>query len=158
MKKFDLQLFATDYLTNYGVGIEIDTTPTTTATYVTLGDGFDNLAEALNEVINQYQFLSKGGYGKSYVTGMQPVFTLTGIRLRADAAQNFIFGKKYEVLDERVTNLKITYIDGDGSTVVIQMDDVTMANIQEFGGNSTDGAAISVEFHTSEKPTVTVTP
>lgn len=143
-----------EMLKNYGISLSIDTTPEAVETWVEVGEGFDNLAEALNEVVNDYQFLNKGGYGQSEVTGMQPVWTLSGVRKIADVAQNFIFSKKYELGESRKTNLKIEYVDGAAATVTVTFNNVTMANIQEFGGASTDGAAISVEFKTSEKPVV----
>lgn len=148
-----LQLF-NDFLVNYGVNLEIDTNYPNAPNWVEIGSGFDNLSETLNEVVNQYFFLNKDGYGESEVTGMQPMMTLTGVRKRADAAQNFIFSKKYELLDERKTNIRINYQDENDNTVTITWNNVTMANIQEFGGGTTDGSAVNVEFHSSEKPVV----
>lgn len=149
-----LQMYNSDLLTNYGVSLEIDDNYPNAPNWIELGDGFDNLAEALNEVVNQYQFLNKNGYGESHVTGMQPILTLTGVRMLADAAQNFIFSKKYKLLAERCTNLRLSVATGAGGTATITFNNVTMANIQEFSGASTDGAAVSVEFHTSEEPVV----
>lgn len=156
-RKFDLQLFG-DFLVNYGVSLQIDIDPTGTPTLTEMGDGFDNIEEVLNEILNQYFFLNKGGFGKTHVTGMQPVWKLTGVRKRADAAQNYIFSKKYKMLEERETDLVITYIDGIEGTVVMTFSDVTIANVKEFGGQSTDGAAITVDFHTSGEPTIVITP
>ena len=153
-KKLMLQMYG-DLLTNYGVGLEIDITPDLSPTWVELGEGLDNLAEALNEVINQYQFLNKGGYAESFVTGMQPIITLTGVRMLDDAAQNFIFGKKYELLKNRKSSIRLTVVNPSASDTVITFNDITLANIQEFGGGSVDGAGISVEFHSSEKPVTT---
>lgn len=159
MNKIDLQLFADDFLANYNVKFEINTTPETTETWEELGEGFDNLSESLNEVVQDYQFLNGGGYGKSFVTGMQPVMTLTGVRMRQDTAQNYIFGKKYEIGETRVTDLKITVEDvGSATSTEILFEDVVIANLVEYGGNSTDGSAISVEFKSSGKPTITTTP
>jgi hypothetical protein len=156
MLKFNLQFFGDcDMLKNYGVNLEIDITPESSPTWVELGAGINNLAEALNEVINDYQFLNKNGFGQSEVTGMQPVWTLSGVRQLDDAAQNYIFSKKYELGCNRKTNVRINYLNGDGDTVNIIYNNVTLANLQEFGGGSTDGAAISIEIKTSEKPVVT---
>lgn len=151
--KLDMRLFD-DLLVNYGVSLQIDIDPGGIPTLTALGEGFDNLAEALNEIVNQYQFLNNGGFGVSYVTGMQPVWTLTGVRKLQDAAQNYIMSKKYSLLEDRVTDLVITYTDGTDAVVTLTFGDVTIANIQEFGGGSTDGAAISVEFHTSGAPVI----
>lgn len=149
-----LQFFG-DLLTNFGVSLEINTTPTSTATWVELGEGFDNLAEALNEIVQDYNFLNNGGYGESEVTGMQPMFTLTGVRKLQDTAQNYIFSKKYEILNERKTDLRLNYTKGDNTVANILFSNVTMANIVEYSGASADGSAISVEFKTSGKPQVT---
>jgi len=154
-KEILLQLFACDLLPVYGVNLEIDTNPDGAPNWVELGDGIDNITEALNEIVNQYFFLNKNGYGESQVTGMQPVMTLTGIRKLKDPAQNFIFDKKYELNCSRVTNMRLNYVDGNDNVVNIVWNNVTLANLQEFGGATTDGAAINVEIHSSEKPVVT---
>lgn len=154
-KMIMLQMFGCDLLPVYGVNLELDTNPSGAPNWVELGDGFDNITEALNEVVNQYFFLNKKGYGESHVTGMQPIMSLTGIRKLKDLAQNFIFDKKYELGCDRVTNMRINYVDGNANTINILWNNITLANIQEFGGGTTDGAAISVEIHSSEKPVVT---
>ena len=49
-------------LTQYGVKVELDTTPYASArTWVTLDQGFDNLDESLNDVVNEYFFLGRQG-------------------------------------------------------------------------------------------------
>ena len=54
---------------------------TSTWTYAELAKGIDNIAEALNEVVQQYFFLSDDGFARNHVTGMAPAFTLTGRRM-----------------------------------------------------------------------------
>jgi len=144
-----------DYMAVWGVNLEMDITPGATPTWVEVGAGFDNLTEALNEVINQYQYLNKNGFGESEVTGMQPIWTLTGVRKMADAAQNYMFSKKYKLLNERKTNFRINYLDENDQMINVLFENVTIANMQEFGGAATDGAAITVEIHTSGEPVVT---
>ena len=136
------------------VTLNLDITPSSSPTYSEL-EGFDNFAEALNEIVQQYNFLDKDGYGESEITGMQPVITLTGIRNTSNEAQNYIFSKKYELLEERKTNLQVVYTDPVTSVTTTIEVDVTLANMVEFSGASTDGGAISVEMHFNSKPTVT---
>lgn len=60
-------------LTQYGVKVELDTTPYASArTWVTLDQGFDNLDESLNDVVNEYFFLGDKGFGSDFVTGIHP--------------------------------------------------------------------------------------
>ena len=53
-------------LTQYGVEMEIDTTPFTAArTWAPVCDGFNNLTENLNEQVQEYFFLCGKGYGSA---------------------------------------------------------------------------------------------
>lgn len=122
-------------------------------TYAELAAGIDNVAEALNEVIQQYQFLSGQGFAENDVTGMAPAWTLSGRREPGDAAQDYIMGKKYELGAERKTSLKITWNNGtDDKQLVVP---ATLCNIQEFSGATTDDSAISFELRFNAKPTIT---
>lgn len=145
-------------LTQYGIELEINTTPGGAATWAAVCDGFDNISKAANEQVQEFFFLCGKGFGCSEVTGARPVLTLTGVRKIGDAAQDFIFSMKYRFLNGRKTQLRISIANGDG-TVHRETLNVTVQNIQDFGGNSTDGAAISVEFAQNGPPTVeTLTP
>lgn len=126
---------------------------TTTWTYSELGEGFDNIAEALNEVVQQYFFLSDDGFAKNHVTGMAPTFTLTGRRVLGDAAQDYIFSKKYSLDTDRQSSFQLSYTDGSNTTKTITCD-CTLCNIQEWSGASTDDSAISVEIRFDGAPTV----
>lgn len=86
---------------------------------------------------------------------MAPVVTLTGVRILGDAAQEFIFGNKYKLLKNRETQLQITRANNDDKTTSIVTVPVTMQNIQEYSGGTTDGAAISVEFAFNGEPKLT---
>lgn len=84
-------------LTMYNLTASIGTqktgeAPSQSWTYVELSEGIDNVAEALNETVQQYFFLSDDGFARNHVTGMAPSFTLTGRRVIGDAAQDYIFG------------------------------------------------------------------
>ena len=148
-------------LTNYNITIEIGTEFTPgqseqpgTWTYTPLGAGINNIEEALNETVNQYFFLIDAGFGSNYVVGMAPTFTLTGVRVMGDAAQEYIFSQKYNLNEDRRSSIKITYTDNSGesaNTITITCD-CTIANIQEFGGATNDGAAISFELRFDGEP------
>ena len=140
----------------HSVKMSIDTTPGgQSETWSEVRVGFDNMQEALNEVVQQYKFLSDEGFGRSRVTGMQPVWTLSGRRIWGDAAQDFIFSKKYGLGAERETQGKVEYVAG-GYEYTITFD-CTFANLQEIGGATEENSAITVEIHVDGKPTLTKT-
>lgn len=125
-------------LTMYNLTASIGTeqsgeAPSVTWTYAELAEGFDNIAEALNEVVQQYFFLSDKGFAKNHVTGMAPAFTLTGRRVVGDTAQDFIFSKKYGLDTDIQSSFQLKYNDAAGKTVTITCD-CTFCNIQEWSG------------------------
>ena len=124
-----------------------------TWTYAVLGEGIDNITEALNEVVQQYFFLNDGGFATNHVAGMAPAFTFTGRRVVGDAAQDYIFGKKYALDMERDSSFKLTYTDAEGQAVAIECA-CTICNIVEWAGASTDDSAISFEIRFNGQPTV----
>lgn len=126
-------------------------------TYAPLGAGIDNLGEALNETVNQYFFLNDKGFANNYVTGMAPTFTMSGRRVIGDAAQEYIFGNKYELGAARLSNFKLEYTNADGATVTMTAN-CTIANMQEWQGAPNDASAISFELRFNGKPVVTITP
>lgn len=125
-----------------------------TWTYAPLEDGWDNIAEALNEVVQQYQFLKNKGFATNHVTGMAPAYTLTGRRVVGDQAQDYIFGKKYGLDTERQSSFKLEYNDAEGTKQTITCN-CTLCNIQEFSGAATDDSAVSVEIRFDGKPVIT---
>ena len=124
-----------------------------TWTYAELADGIDNIAEALNEVVQQYFFLKDNGFAQNHVTGMAPSWTITGRRVLGDTAQEFVFGAKYGLDTERQSSFKISYADAAGQTVTITCA-CTICNVQEFSGATTDDAAISFEIRFDGEPTI----
>lgn len=148
-------------LVAHGIQAEIDTTPNEqTRTWVIFGNGIENLAEALNEVVQQYFFFSDKGYARNYVTGMAPAYTCTGRRIIGDAAQDYIFNaaRKFGLMVERNTNFRISVGNADGTITQIACG-VTIANMTDWGGATTDGSAVSFEVRINGKPTVaTITP
>lgn len=148
---------ATDLLVMHGVHAQLNTTPSLeTANWEEFGEGWTNLTEILNEVKQQYQFMNNGGFGKSFITGMQPACQLTGVRVLDDPVQNYLFAtaQKYGILSARNTDFRIQFYDGDDELVTILYEDATFNNLQAFGGAMTDGAAITADFDSNGIPTV----
>ena len=86
----------------YGVDLEIDTTPfASSRTWAQVCDGFNNVTEALNEQVQEYFFLCGKGFGSDEVTGIHPVIQLTGVRKIGDAAQDYIFGNRLNLMEAR---------------------------------------------------------
>ena len=140
---------------NYEYTMQIMTSVETasgTGTFSPLAKGFDNITEAMNEVVSQFSFLSDEGWGSSYVTGAQPTYTLTGYRVTGDAAQDFIFGNDvlYGFGKARETTMIITSPDGTHIEVP-----VTLAGISRSGGAANAPTAISVTIHFRGKPKIT---
>lgn len=139
------------------IGVSKTKSPSVTWTYAELANGIDNIAEALNEVVQQYFFLSDDGFARNHVTGMAPAFTLTGRRVMGDQAQDYIFGTKYALDTERQSSFQISYTNAEGATVELTCD-CTICNIQEWSGASTDDSAISFEIRFDGKPVTKTTP
>lgn len=121
------------------------------------GAGIDNMQEQLNEVVQQYKFMSDGGYSRSRVTAMAPVWTFSGRRIFGDAAQDYICSDtvKYNFGAARETTMEITFTAG-GYNYTIEAD-ITIANVQEFSGATEEASAFSCELHIDGKPTFTKT-
>lgn len=145
-----------DLLVVYGIEMSINTATKDAPTWAPIGDGFNNLSESLNEVVQQYFFLSGGGYANNFVTGMAPILTLSGVRMVGNAAQDYIFGtaRKYGLMKERETQIQIKSMTADAAIETIVCD-VTLANISDMAGATTDGSAVSVELRFNGKPEVT---
>lgn len=142
------------FLTQYGVALEIDTTPNAaTRNFVPLAAGFNNITKANNDQVQEFFFLAGKGWGSSFVTGAHPVMTLTGVRQIGDPAQDFIFSRFGDFMAGRETTLRRSVLMADGS-VRRETVSVTIQNLQDMGGNTTDGAQISVEFAQNGAPLV----
>ena len=148
-------------LVAHGIQAEIDTTPNgQSRTWVVFGNGIENIAEALNETVQQYFFFANKGYASNYVTGMAPAYTCTGRRIIGDPAQDYIFNaaRKFGLMVERNTNFRLSVGNADGTITQITCP-VTIANVTDLGGATTDGSAVSFEVRFNGKPTLsTITP
>lgn len=138
----------------YGVDLEIDTTPfASTRNYVPVCDGFNSVTEALNEQMQEYFFLCGKGFGSEEVTALHPQIQLSGVRKIGDAAQDFIFGNRLNLMEARRTNLRLSIANADGS-VTRYTNKVTMGNVSSFGGSTNEGAAVTVDFYFNGRPLV----
>lgn len=144
----------------HSLKLSINTTPNAQSDqaklYAEVGAGIDNMQEQLNEVIQQYKFIADHGYSRSRVTGMAPIFTLSGRRIWNDVAQDYIFDQKYKLGGDRYTDAKLEYT-ADGFDYEIAFD-CTIANLQELGGATEENSAITFEIHVNGKPTMTKKP
>lgn len=143
-------------LVSHGIQAEIDLTPNGAArTWAIFGEGIENLAEALNEAVQQYFFFADKGYARNYVTGMAPAYTCTGRRIIGDPAQDWIFNpaRKYGLMVERNTNFRMSVGNADGTITQVTCG-ITIANATDWGGATTDGSAVSFEVRFNGKPTL----
>lgn len=137
---------------NYQYTFSINTVPAGTASFSALQDGFDNVNQAINEVLYQASYLGDEGWGSSEVTGGQLTVTLSGVRKVGDTAQDYIFGHavKNGFGSARKTTFQIK--DQAGNTIE---GSCTLAKITESGGSANAPNAITVEIHFNGKPTYT---
>lgn len=136
----------------YKYEAEIDITPQGPArTWAPLCAGFNNISEAMNETVQQYSFLCGKGLSVNYVTGMAPSMTFAGQRVVGDAAQDYIFAQKYNLMSARDTHFRLTRKAENGTKSVLSAN-VTFANLSDVSGNTTDGSAISVEMRFNGAP------
>ena len=144
------------FLVMYGVEVQINTTPSGTASYATIGDGISNVQETLNEVKQQMYYLINKGFGQTEVTAMHPAITFTGNRLHGDTAQDYIFGQKYKLGSNRKTDIKIKIFDPESPTTVFDQYtvDVTITDIQELSGATENGSDISFTLEFNGAPVV----
>ncbi len=141
-------------LTQYGVKVELDTTPyEKERTWVALDQGFDNLDEALNDQVKEYFFLGDKGFGSDFVTGIHPKYTLSGTRVVGDPAQDYIFDNKFHLMAGRDTNLRISIPKADGK-VTRFTSKITLSDMKSFGGATTDGGAVNVTLSFKGAPVV----
>lgn len=145
----------------HAVQAEIDITPNgASRTWAVFGNGIENLGEALNETVQQYFFFSNHGFASNFVTGMAPAYTCTGRRILGDPAQDYIFNpaRKFGLMVERNTNFRMSIGQADGTISQITCG-VTIGNMTDIGGATTDGTPISFEVRVNGKPELaTVTP
>lgn len=130
---------------------EINTTPgVSPGTYARLAAGLNNFEPSFNEEVAQDTYLDGDGFASSAVTGAQLTLSFSGHRLYGDPAQDFIFGKAFDLGPGRETDFKWTLPDG----TLIQ-GTCTIANIEGPSGDANAKGEISFEIHFNGRPTVT---
>ncbi len=136
---------------NFQTLFELDNNPAGTANYIRMGDGLVSATPANNETVDTKSYLDDNGGASSEVTGFQYVWAFSGDRIIGDPAQDFIFSKLFSLGISRKTNARITAADG---TVITGP--VTIANINDGGGDASATAAIGFDVMFNGKPTLTV--
>ncbi|MDL2293210.1 hypothetical protein LJC60_01110 [Ruminococcaceae bacterium OttesenSCG-928-D13] len=140
--------------TNMEYLLEIDTTPAATdPTWEKMCVGFSNLSDSLNEVIQQFTWLCSQGWGSSEVTGGQYIVTLTGQRVRGDAAQDYIFSPAVRLNFGKARKTRLRFSHPQESTILWN---VTIATITGGSGNgdANNLDAITVVLHGNGPPTI----
>ena len=144
-------------LVQHGVSVEIGVSENTGVwTYAELDATWDNLTEALNEVIEQWFPAASAGFADNEVTGMAPVYTLTGKRIIGNTAQDYLFSKKYSLGTNRRSSLRITKARADGTNHTVTCP-CTFCNLVEIAGASTNGSQFSAELRLNGAPTLSDT-
>ena len=144
-------------LVQHGVSVEIGVSETLGVwTYAELDATWDNLTEALNEVITQWFPAANNGFADNEVTGMAPVYTLTGKRIVGNTAQDFLFTKKFQIGSNRRSSIRITKVRSDGTYNSVTCP-CTFCNLVEMAGASTDGSNFSAELRLNGAPTLSDT-
>lgn len=158
-RNLNLQLFAEPTLPvntvtpeiNYETEAFINTTPSgETPTWESLAGLTTNMAQSLNEVIQQVSYYADKGWGSSEVTGAQLTLTLTGSVKPGDAACDYLMSNDvlYGLGSARKTHLKLQ----KGEKVIIWP--VTLANITPAYGDSANVNSLTVIIHGNGKPSL----
>lgn len=140
----------TGLLLNSQHRFDINTTPGGVATLARLGAGLTSFEPGNNEQTDQSNYLDGNGYGTTTVTGAQLVLTFSGHRLFGDAAQDWIYGKQFELGTARNTDFTWTLPSGGKIT-----GPCTIVALDGPGGDANAKGAISFEVHFNGKPTYT---
>ena len=159
MKKLNLQLFAeptlpTNTITpqiNFETEAFINISPSDeAASWASLAALTTNMAQSLNEVIQQVSYYADKGWGSSEVTGAQLTLTLTGSVKPGDAACDYLMSNDvlYGLGAARKTHLKLQ----KGEKVIIWP--VTLANITPAYGDSANVNALTVTIHGNGRPSL----
>ncbi len=134
---------------NGDIVIEIDITPgSESSNYQDIRnccteDSFNN-----NENIQNISFLCDGGYGSSWVAGMQTKINMSGKYLKNNDFCKYLLSIEPEIGAKRVTNCRISKF---GQSIECGC---TLENIVIGGGTATDGAPITFTIAFNGKPTI----
>lgn len=162
MKKWNLQLFAEPELPknpitpeiNYETEAFINTAPDEEApVWASLANLTSNMAQSLNEVLQQLAYYADKGWGSTEVTGAQLTLTLTGSVKPGDEACDYILSDEvmYELGAARKTHMKLQ----KGTKVIIWP--ITLANITPAYGDASAINALTVTIHGNGRPSIGTT-
>ena len=162
MEKINLQVFAEPALPenpitpeiNYETEAYINTAPgESTAKWASLANLTQNMAQSLNEVLQQIAYYADKGWSSTEVTGAQMTLTLTVAVKPNDEACDYIMSDEvmYGLGNARKTHLKLQ----KGSKVIIWP--VTLANITPAYGDATATNALTVTLHGNGRPVIGTT-
>ena len=118
-------------------------------TYEKLCKGIESVSFAPNEQNQQYFFLCGNGFAHNEVTGAAPALTISGRRIKGDAAQDYVASKQFALGTDRNTSVKII---SEGKQIIC---DATIGDVATFGGNTLDVNNFSCVIHLNGEPTVT---
>ena len=118
-------------------------------TYEKLCKGIESVSFAPNEQNQQYFFLCGNGFAHNEVTGAAPALTISGRRIKGDAAQDYVASKQFALGTDRNTSVKII---AEGKQIIC---DATIGDVATFGGNTLDVNNFSCVIYLNGEPTVT---
>lgn len=163
MKKINLQIFAEPQLPDNKITPEMNyeteafintaTGSVSNPTWSSLGELTKNMAQSLNEVLDQATYYADKGWGSTEVVGAQLTLTLTGSVKKGDAACDYLLSDEvlYGLGSARKTHLKLQ----KGEKVIIWP--VTIANITPSYGDAGAVNALTVTIHGNGRPAIGTT-
>lgn len=162
MKKVNLQLFAEPELPknpitpeiNYETEAFINTSPDEeTATWASLANLTTNMAQSLNEVLQQLSYYADKGWGSTEVTGAQLTLTLTGSVKPGDGACDYILSDEvmFGLGNARKTHMKLQ----KDTKIIIWP--ITLANITPAYGDANNINSLTVTVHGNGRPAIGTT-
>lgn len=162
MKKMILQLFAEPELPknpitpeiNYETEAFINTSPDEdTATWASLANLTTNMAQSLNEVLQQLSYYADKGWGSTEVTGAQLTLTLTGSVKPGDGACDYILSDEvmFGLGNARKTHMKLQ----KDTKIIIWP--ITLANITPAYGDANNINSLTVTIHGNGRPAIGTT-
>lgn len=159
MKYMNLQTFAEPELPknpitpdiNYETEAFINTSPEEeAATWESMANLMTNMAQSLNEVLQQLTYYVDKGWGSTEVTGAQMTLTITGSVKSGDKACDYILSDKvmYGLGAARKTHLKLQ----KGTKVILWP--ITLANITPAYGDANNINSLTVTIHGNGRPSI----
>jgi hypothetical protein len=135
---------------NFGYSMRINTAPGGgEAVWAEVSEGFDKIGKTVRESVFQGAFVGDGGFASTEVTGGQLIVTLSGVRVYGDPAQDYIFSDAVKNGRAGARKTDFSLVEPDGATIAGK---VTLARIEERGGNANEPCAVSVEIHFNGRP------